>query len=178
VFLEVRLQNALALAKAGKRDEASRMAADIGKPVKGLTLTEDGLEVFVNAARFQLLLGDVFAAAGRRDEARQHWQRVREAREGPLVKAALVAAAERRLGSSDQDRGRKSALEDALAAAENVVAQGQTPTGATEYAWGLTLRALGREQDAREHLKKVFLLPDVRLSHFQARRALEANEPL
>src|SRR6202008_1851391 len=47
---------------------------------------------------------------------------------------------------------------------ENVVTQGQTPNGATEYAWGLTLRALGREQEAREHFRKVFLQPDVRLS--------------
>jgi tetratricopeptide (TPR) repeat protein len=178
VFLEVRLQNALALAKAGKREEAARIADAIGKPVKGLAFTEDGLEVFVNGARFQLLLGDAFAAAGRTDDARQHWQRAREARESPLLKPALVAAAERRLGVSDQALSRRSVLEDALAAAENVVAQGQTPTGATEYAWALTLRALGREQEAREHLRKVLLLPDVRLSHFLARRALEANEPL
>ena len=176
VFLEVRVQNALALAKAGKRDEAATILADIGKPVRGLAFTEDGLDVFVSGARFQLLMGDVLAAAGKKEEARSHWQRVRDARESPLLKPVLVAMAERRLGTADETRARKS-LEDALAAIENVVTQGQTPTGATEYAWGLTLRALGREQEAREHLKRVFLLPDVRLSHFLARRALEVEDP-
>jgi hypothetical protein len=80
VFLEVRLQNALALAKAGQSDEAARIVASIDKPVQGLAFTEDGLEVFLDSARLQLLMGDVLAAAGKKDDARRHWERVKDGR--------------------------------------------------------------------------------------------------
>lgn len=103
--------------------------------------------------------------------------RMLRGRESPLLKPVLVALAERRLGTADEARTRQR-LEEALAAADNVITPGQTPTGATVYAQALTLKALGREAEAREHLQRVFLLPDVRLSHFLARRALEANDPL
>jgi hypothetical protein len=95
-----------------------------------------------------LLLGDVFAAAGRSDEARQHWQRVREAREGPLLKAALVAAAERRLGSRSRTALASRRSKTRWAAAENVVAQGQTPDRRDRVRVGPDAARLGREQDA------------------------------
>ncbi len=176
VFLEVRLRSALALARSGRAEEAAAIVASIGRPVEGLAFTEDGLEAFLAGARLQLLMGDVLAAADRTRDARRHWGRVKDGRESPLLKPVLVALAERRLGRTDESRYRRP-LEDALAAADNVIAQGQPPTGATLYAQGLTLRALGREAESREHLKKVLLLADQRLSHFLARRALEASDP-
>ncbi len=40
------------------------------------------------------------------------------------------------------------------------------------------LRALGREDEAEERLRSVFLVGDQRLSHFLTRKALEQHEPL
>jgi tetratricopeptide (TPR) repeat protein len=173
VFLEVRLRNALALAKAGRGGDAAAIVANIGGPVQGLAFTADGLDVFLDSSRLQLLMGDVLAAAGRTDDARSHWQRVKDDRSGSLLKPVLDTLAERRLGPADEASTRQ-----ALSVALRVLAQLQGPTGLTTYAHALTLRVLGREGEARQELKKVLLLPDVRLSHFLARRALEANDPL
>ena len=69
-------------------------------------------------------------------------------------------------------------LEEALASAEVALEQGTGFPGIVLYAQGLTLRALGRDEEARHRLRRVFLLPDVHLSHFLAGRALEGRDPL
>jgi hypothetical protein len=81
------------------------------------------------------------------------------------------------LGSADETAERPR-LEEALAGVETFLAQGTSFPGLATYAQALTLRALGREDEARDLFRRVFLLPDLRLSHFLARRALERNDPL
>jgi hypothetical protein len=41
----------------------------------------------------------------------------------------------------------------------------------------MTLRALGREDEAKEHFRRALMLPDQRLSHFLSCRALDGAEP-
>ena len=177
VFLEVRLRRALALARAGRRAEAAAIVRAIDRPVKGLVFTRDGLAPFLESSRLQYLMGEVMAAAGEQAVARIHWERAAQGRDAPFLKAVFASLAERKLGGTDEAaiRGR---LQKALADAEALVAQGTGFPGIAVYAQGLTLRALGRADEARERLRRVFLLPDQRLSHFLARRALEAADPI
>jgi len=177
VYLEVRLRRALALARGGHAKEAAAAVASIEKPVKGLAFTRDGLADFLNTARLRLLRGDVLAAAGRAEEARQEWARARDGHDGSFLKPVHVALAERRLGTADLE-AQASRLEETLTASEVNLEQGTGFPGIVLYAQGLTLRALGREKEARDRLRRVFLLPDVRLSHFLAGRALEGRDPL
>jgi hypothetical protein len=139
--------------------------------------TRDGLAPFLETSRLQYLMGEVMAAAGQEAEARAHWERAVQGRDAPFVKAVYVTLAERKLGRADEAAVR-ARLQKALADGEALVAQGTGFAGIVVYAHGLMLRALGREDEARERLRGVFLLPDQRLSHFLARRALEAADPI
>jgi tetratricopeptide (TPR) repeat protein len=175
VFLEVRLRRALELAQAGRAKEAAALVASLDRPVKGLTFTQDGLAEFLDTSRLRLLRGDVLSAAGRPQAARAEWERARDGGEGALLRPVHLALAQRRLGEGDPAK-EKAALEQALSRAEAVLAQGTSAPGIVVYAQGVTLLALGRDVEAQEALRRVLLLPDVRLSHFLARQALEGKE--
>ena len=176
VFLEVRLRRALALAKAGRRSEAIAIVRAIDRPVKGLAFTGDGLLAFLETPRLQYLMGETMAAAGQDALARAHWERALEGRDRDFLKAVYAALAARRLGRADPTT--KDRLEKAVAECDILLAQGSSLSGIAVYSHGLMLRALGREEEGRARLRAVFLLPDQHLSHFLARRALLAADPL
>ncbi|MFI5006619.1 MAG: DUF5107 domain-containing protein [Solirubrobacterales bacterium] len=177
VFLEVRLRRALALARAGRLGEAAALVRTIDRPVPGLVFTRDGLQPFLETARLQYLMGEVMAAAGRDAEARTHWSQALKGRDGNFLKPTYAALAQRKLGQADETANRES-LRKAMLASEAFLAQGTSFPGIVTHAQGLILRALGREDEARERFRRVFLLPDQRLSHFLARRALLVGEPM
>jgi tetratricopeptide (TPR) repeat protein len=177
VFLEVRLRRAQALAKAGRHAEAAAIVRAIDRPVKGLAFTRDGLAPFLETSRLQYLMGEILAAAGQEAEARRHWDRAVEGRDPPFLKAIYAPLAERRLGRGE-DGAVRARREKALADVEALLAQGTNFPGLPTYAQGLLLRTLGRDDEAGKVLRGVFLLPDQRLSHFLARRALEAADPI
>jgi tetratricopeptide (TPR) repeat protein len=177
VFLEVRLRRALALARAGRREEAASLVRAIDRPVPGLVFTRDGLLPFLETARLQYLMGEAMAAAGQEAEARKHWSQALRGREGSFLKPVYTALAQRKLGQADEAAIREG-LQKALLDCESFLAQGTSFPGIATHAQGLILRVLGRENEARERFRSVFLLPDQRLSHFLARRALLARDPI
>jgi tetratricopeptide (TPR) repeat protein len=177
VFLEVRLQRALTLAKAGKKAQAVALVATLARPVPGLDFTKDGMTAFVEASRVQYLIGEIWNAAGRTTEARDHWTKATTASDWANVKPAFAYLASKRLGPIDE-AGAKHSLEESLARAEATVERGTAFPGIATYAQGLILRTLGREPEARERFLRVFLLPDHRLAHYLSRRALEGSDPL
>jgi tetratricopeptide (TPR) repeat protein len=177
VFLEVRLRRALALARAGKGREALEIVRSLDRPLPQMSFTRDGLEAFVDGARVQYVIGEILSAAGRGDEAREHWERATKGQDWPYLKPVFAYLAARRLGTGD-DAAQKRELEASLARSEEFLARGTAFPGLATYAQGLHLRALGREAEAQARFRQVFLLPDLRLSHFLARRALEARDPL
>jgi tetratricopeptide (TPR) repeat protein len=177
VFLEVRLRGAEALAAKGRCADAEAVVDALGRPVSGLDFTRDGLADFIKGSRFQYRLGSLMAQCGDDAAARAHWEKAEKGNEGTFLGPAYGWLAGRRLGRADEAAGRQR-LEDALARSETFLQGGTGFPGIVTYAQGLILRALGREDQARERFRRVFLLPDLRLSHFLARRALEAGDPL
>jgi tetratricopeptide (TPR) repeat protein len=177
VYLEVRLRRALGLARAGKGNEAAALADGLERPVAGLEFTRDGLGAFVQGSRVQYTIGEIFAAAGRTAEAREHWSRAVKASDWPNVKPVFAYLAAKRLAGADNAAAMRE-LETSLAEADAFLERGTAFPGIATYAQGLLLRALGREDEAKERFRRVFLLPDLRLSHFLSRRALEAQDPL
>ena len=176
VYVEVELQKALARAHAGRGEEAVAIARALGREVPGLPFTRDGLDAFLGTPRSQYLLGVIEAAAGHESEAREHWRKATEAKDGFFRGVPFAYFAARKLGGADEAAWRKR-LEDSRAQSEAFLAGGTNFPGAVAYAQGMTLRALGREEEAKERFRRALMLPDQRLAHFLSRRALEGAEP-
>ncbi len=81
----------------------------------------------------------------------------------------LADLARRRLGRA-RSVAERQLLTDALDVAARTMESGSTSNpGFTEYVRALLLSALGRRQESREALRRVFTFPDRNLSHALAR---------
>ena len=170
VYLEVKLRQAFALARDGRKAEASALAASLGQPVPGFDFTKDGMAAFVGAPRFQYSRGELQALLGNHDDAREHWKRAAAGRD--FRQTAFAYRAAQRLGEAN-DPAWRPRLEAALAEADLYLFRGgHYPAGAT-CARGMLLRALGRTAEGDLALRQVFVLPDKGMPHHIARTALQ-----
>jgi tetratricopeptide (TPR) repeat protein len=177
VYVEVALQRALARARSGRGDEAVAIARGLGRPVPDVPFTRDGMEPFLATPRAQYLLGVIEASAGHEAEAREHWRKATEDKDNFFRAVPYAYFAARKLGGADETAWRKR-LEDSLAQSAAFLAGGTNFPGVVAHSQGMTLRALGREDEAKEHFRRALMLPDQRLSHFLSRRALDGAEPV
>jgi tetratricopeptide (TPR) repeat protein len=176
VYLEVRLQKGQALARAGRREEALRIASTLGDAVPGLEFTHDGLGAFLDRPRTQYLRGEIFALSGDEVSARPLWEAAaRGADAYPYLDAVYAGRAARRLGTGG-DAERRSRLESALASWADRLTAGTNFPGANACGQGYLLSALGREAEARAKLREALLLPDKMMSHYLSRAALASAE--
>jgi tetratricopeptide (TPR) repeat protein len=176
VFVEIRLQEALALAKAGRGADALAIVEGLGREVPGFAFTKDGMDVFVDAPRVQYAAGEIAEQAGDDAAARRHWQKATEGREAFFRALPYAYAAARRLGGADEAAGR-ARLEEGLAQSEKFLESGTGFPGVVLASQGLMLRALGREDEAKARDRRALLQPDQRLSHLVSRRALQDARP-
>jgi tetratricopeptide (TPR) repeat protein len=176
VFVEIRLLEALALARAGRGADALAIVEGLGREVPGFAFTRDGMETFVEAPRAQYAAGEIASLAGDDAAARRHWQKATEGREAFFRALPYAYAAARRLGGADDAAGRTH-LEEGLAQSEKFLASGTGFPGVVVTSQGLMLRALGREEEAKARFRRALLLPDQRLSHLVSRRALQDAKP-
>jgi tetratricopeptide (TPR) repeat protein len=176
VFLEIRLQKALALARGGHAAEALLLIRGLEQEVPGYSFTKDGLDAFVHTPRAQYAAGEVAALAGDLDVAQAHWTEAARGTDEFFRGLPYAYLASRKLGAVDESSWRPR-LEAAVTDSEAFLAGGTSFPGVVVEAQGLLLRALGREDEARAHFRKVLMLPDQRLSHFLSRRALQDAKP-
>jgi tetratricopeptide (TPR) repeat protein len=169
VYLEGRVQMALALARKGDERGARTLLDSLGKQVPGLAFTDSGLDAFIRPARIQYLLGEICAQMGDQKTARTYWQKAAESQEARQIPFAYEAA--RRLGNVNPEEW-KSRLNKALAELEDYLAGSGNFPGAASCSRGMVLMCLGRQEEAQEQLRRVFYLPDKGLSHYLARKAL------
>jgi len=171
VFVEIRLQKALGLARAGRSAEGLAILRALEQEVPGFPFTKDGLAAFVDTPRVQYAAGEVAALAGDPAAARAHWASAVSGTDGFFRGLPWAYLAARRLGNADEASWR-SRLEAALRESHAFLEAGTSFPGVVVEAQGALLHALGREDEARALLNKALVLPDQRLSHFLARRAL------
>jgi tetratricopeptide (TPR) repeat protein len=177
VYLEVGLQRALALARAGRPEEARRAAALAGQPAAGLDFTNSGLAAFAEAPRAQYLLGQALSLAGDQAGARRAWEAAAAGGDRyPHLDAAYALLAARRLGLKG-DGERRARLEAALLSWVNRLSVGTNYPGANAMGQGYFLRVLGREDEARGKLREALLLPEKMMSHYLSRAVLGEKEP-
>jgi len=176
VYVEVSLQRALDRVRAGRGDEALAIARGLGREVSGIPFTRDGMDAFLTTPRALYLLGVIEASAGNQAEAKEDWRRATDGKDAFFRAVPYAYFAARKLGGLDEAAWRKR-LQDALAQSSAFVAVGTNFPGVVAHSQGMTLRALGREDEAKERFRQALFLPDQRLSHFLSRQALEGKEP-
>jgi tetratricopeptide (TPR) repeat protein len=169
VYLEVKLREAFALAREGRRAEAAALAASFGQTVPGFDFTRDGMKAFVDAPRFQYYCGELEALLGDDAAARAHWRQA--AAGGDFRQVVFAHRAAQRLGEAGQGEWRPR-LEAALAEADSYLFRGGHYPAVATCARGLLLRALGRASEGDAALRQVFTLPDKGMPHHMARLAL------
>jgi tetratricopeptide (TPR) repeat protein len=169
VYLEVELRQAFALARGGRKAEASALAATFGQPVPGFEFTKDGMAAFVRAPRFQYYCGELQALLGNEGAAREHWKRAAAGHD--FRQTAFAHRAAQRLGEAAEAEWRPR-LEAALAEADLYLFRGGHYPAVATCARGMLLHAIGRGPEGNEALRQVFVLPDKGMPHHMARLAL------
>jgi tetratricopeptide (TPR) repeat protein len=165
VWIEVRLQQALALSRGGQCDAALVAARELSAEVPGLAFTRDGLSSILDSPRVNYLLGEMELRCGRAQQASVHLQRAAESSDpGQTVWAW---AASKKLDRYDDAQWRDR-LQSALAQAE-LNLESSSNTISWLYASALLEQALGQTQAAREKFDRVFLLPDRMLVYHLSR---------
>jgi predicted negative regulator of RcsB-dependent stress response len=130
----------------------------------------------VDAPRAQYAAGEIASLAGDEAAARRHWQKATEGKDAFFRAPPYAYAAARRLGGADETAWR-ARLESSVAQSDKFLESGTGFPGVVVTSQGLILRALGREDEAKARFRRALLLPDQRLSHLLARRALQDAKP-
>ena len=173
VWIEIRLQQALGLAKAKRCKDALHVAEHLGEPVAGLSFTQDGLKTFVDGARARYLLGEVYDSCGEPSRAAALFSQVSGAAGNSDLVWAWAAAGRNK--NFDQKDWRER-LSKAAQWAQERTRQGNHE-GSWHYTAGILLIAAGQVEAGNGELRESILSPDENLSHYLARLALEGSTP-
>jgi len=166
VWIEVRLQHALALAKSGRCDAALEIGSGLGAAVPGLDFTHDGMQPFLRSARTAYLLGQLDQSCGQTQQAQAQFQRAASA--AALGQLAWAFLAAKKTGNYDQAAWR-TRLSSALPAGEGAGSSLQA------YASAMLQRELGNEAAAEAGFRKALLLPDSQMAYHLCRLALSGE---
>ncbi len=171
VWLEVQMQHALSLARAGQCRDAVKIADHIAEPVPDLAFTHDGLEPFLKSARFSYLLGDVYKMCNLPDKSRDHFKQAAQKWD---FHDALWAwkASEQLVDSSAADTRQKaqSVLEHAKSG------ENDSTNGGWLYNAAMLDSALGNIQQAESEFRGALLSPDSLMSYHLTRLGMSSTK--
>ena len=168
VWIEVKLQHALTLARQSHCGEALGLVDNLSSPAGDLSFTRDGLDAILQSARVHDLRASILSRCGRRQEAEEHFKRAATAIEPDQMVWASMAARDLP-GFNDQEW--KARLAQARIDLER-----DGELGAWHfYELGLLDDALGHREQARAEFRKVFLWPDRSLVYHLTRLAQSAS---
>jgi hypothetical protein len=173
VWIEVKLQQTLALAKSNRCMDALAATNALSSPVAAFDFTRDGLEPFLKSARTKYLLADVYASCGRKVEADAIFEAVSKVEGVPDLLWAWSAAKRRDGYDPAKWMGRLNA---AIAHAEEA-SRRSSSQGWWRYIAGTLYLATGNKGQGQSELREVFLLPDSPMSYHLSRLSL-ANAAL
>jgi len=168
VWVEIQLVHALKLAGEGQCEQADSAADRLGAPVREMTFTTDGLDVFVRSARVEYELGRIDAKCGKAERAKQHFETAaKKASAGEIVWAFNAAKELPNFDASAWVQRLESALQQASSNSES-----SSFAGWWVYNEGMIEQSLGHESEAQGKFRKALLLPDRLLSYHLTREAL------
>jgi len=173
VWIEVKVQQAVGLARTGHCEDALAAARALASPVPGLSFTQDGLQPMLNSARTNYLLGELSSACGQKEEADRRYRLSSEASDASDAVWAWASA--RKLSGYDPAQWQER-LSRALAKVESN-ARTSAYQGWWVYLAGVLQMALGRDVQGKASLRESLLLPENRMSYHFSRLALEGATP-
>jgi tetratricopeptide (TPR) repeat protein len=174
VYAHVRVTSAEVAGASGSCDRALTILDSVPRAQSDVPFTAGGLEDIVNAPPLAAQIAAVEDACGRHDGARARWDRLARGLEsnGAPLAVAIGDYARARLGR-DRTAAERDRLQQALTTATATLESMATSSpGLVEYARALLLSELGRTDESRKALQRVFLYPDRGLSHALARSAM------
>jgi hypothetical protein len=173
VWIEVKVQQAVGLARTGHCEDALAAARALGSPVPVLPFTQDGLQPMLNSARTNYLLGELSSVCGQKEEADRRYRLSSQAIDASDAVWAWASA--KKLSSHDPAQWQKR-LSLALSQAESN-ARTSAHQGWWNYSLGVLQMALGREVQGKASLRESLLLPEDRMSYHFSRLALAGATP-
>jgi tetratricopeptide (TPR) repeat protein len=173
VWLEVKLQQAVGLARDGHCEDALVAARTLGSPVPDFSFTQDGLQPILNSARTHYLLGELASACGQIEEADRNYRSSAQAT--GATDALWAWASAKKLSAYDPVVWRER-LSLALSQAESN-RRTSANQGWWNYSVGILQLALKRDLEGKASLRESLLLPENRMSHHFSRLALEGATP-
>ncbi|HEX4488508.1 MAG TPA: DUF5107 domain-containing protein [Terriglobales bacterium] len=171
VWIEVQLQRATALAKDGKCSEALSSVQNMGAAVPDLAFTHDGLEPILKSARTSYLLGSVYEACNKPDDAKKNFEAATGESSPDQIGWAWLAA--QKLPNFNKEEW-QSRLHAALEQAESRSETSGYPSWWLHTA-GMLQKDLG--QDPGQSFRQALLLPDRMLSYHFTRLAMSEAKP-
>ena len=173
VWIEVKLQQAVGLARTGNCEEALASARALGSSVAGLSFTQSGLEPIVNSPRANYMLGEASSACGQKEEADRRFRLSAKATD--TSDAVWAWGSAKKLSSYDPALWRER-LSLGLSQAESNVRSSANQSWWV-YSVGVLQIALGRDIEGKNSLRESLLAPENRMSHHFSRLALEGATP-
>jgi hypothetical protein len=173
VWVEVKVQQAIGLARTSHCKDALAAARTLDSPVPGLSFTQNALQPLLNSARTNHLLGELFSSCGEKEEADRRYQLSAQATDASDAVWAWASA--KKLSNYDPAQWQKR-LASALSQAESN-ARTSSYQGWWLYLAGVLQLALGRDAQGRASLRESLLLPENRMSYHLSRLALEGATP-
>jgi tetratricopeptide (TPR) repeat protein len=167
VYAQVRLASARAAADAGNCTTAREVLDSLPAERQDLPFTAGGLSDALAPPAMARQVAAINWVCGRQAAARTEWQRLARAltEGGAPMALAIADEARTRLGGARTAEQRRR-LEAALDAMTRALESGDTSNpGYTELIRASLLAALGRVEEARGAMARVFLFPDRNLSH-------------
>ena len=179
VYAQVRLTSARMAADTGNCVTSREILDSLSHEQPGLAITSGGLADAIAPPAMAQQVAAIEWACDRRASARARWDRLARALagDGAPISLAIADAARVRLGRA-RTAAERVRLERALEVATSTLESGGTSNpGLMEYARASLLAALGRGDESRESLRRVFVFPDRSLSQALARVALRRAAP-
>jgi tetratricopeptide (TPR) repeat protein len=173
VWMEVKVQQAVGLARTGHCEDALAVARALGSLVPGLSFTQGGLQPMLNSARTNYLLGELSSVCGQKEEADRRYRLSSEATDASDAVWAWASA--KQLSGYDPAQWHER-LSIALAKAESN-ARTSAYQGWWVYLAGVLQMALGRDVQGKASLRESLLLPENRMAYHFSRLALEGATP-
>jgi len=171
VWLEVQVQHAATVAQHGQCADAIKILEHLAEPTPDLAFTHDGLEPFLQSARFNYLIGNVYGVCNAPDKARTHFKQATE--KSTLADAVWASKASQQLPDFDAGMA-KQKLQDLLDRAKNS-GESNSPNGWWLYNAALLDKALGNSQLADREFREALLSHDMMMTYHLTRLAFSAN---
>lgn len=173
VWLEVQIQHALSMAQQGQCSEAIKAVDDLARPVPDLAFTHDGLDPFLQSARFSYLIGSVYKSCKVPDKALSSFRQAAE--KTSFGDAEWAWKVSQQLPDFDHGSA-KQKLQSVLDRVQKSDSS-ESPGGWWSYNAGMLDAGSGNTLQASKEFREALLSPDTQMTYHLTRLAMSGDNP-